>query len=197
MPTQIDEVAKVYARSLFELARELGGEKGIAAMGEELRGVCEAAKADRRTQEFFQSPIVDPKRRADSLKRILAGRASDTLVNFVLVLNAKGRLGELFDVAEAYDAMEQEAFGRIEVDVFTVDGKLDGAAEASVRDRLKAALGKDPVLHVYKDAGMIGGLKIRIGDQLIDGSIDAQLRRVRSTLLSRGLGGRDASQFLQ
>ena len=44
---------------------------------------------------------------------------------------------------------------------------------------------------------MIGGLKIRIGDQLIDGSIDAQLRRVRSTLLARGLGGRDASTFLQ
>ena len=101
MPTQIDEVAKVYARSLFELARELGGNAGIASMGEELRGVCEAAKADARTQEFFHSPIVDPKRRADSLKRILAGRASDTLVNFILVLNAKGRLGQLFDVAEA------------------------------------------------------------------------------------------------
>jgi hypothetical protein len=43
---------------------------------------------------------------------------------------------------------------------------------------------------------MIGGLKIRIGDQLIDGSVAAQLRRMRSALLDRGLGGRDAGTFL-
>jgi hypothetical protein len=43
---------------------------------------------------------------------------------------------------------------------------------------------------------MIGGLKLRIGDQLIDGSVAAQLRRMRSTLLDKGLAGRDAGAFL-
>ncbi len=197
MPTQIDEVAKVYAKSLFELARELGaGDAGIAAMGQELREVCELVRADRRTLEFFHSPIIDPKRRAVALRKIFTGRASDTLLNFMLVLNAKGRLDELMHIEEAYDALEQAAFGRVEVDVYTVSGQLDAVAEESIRAQLKTALGKDPVLHTYADPAMIGGLKLRIGDQLIDGSIDAQLRRVRSTLLARGLGGRDASAFL-
>ncbi|MFO0963834.1 MAG: ATP synthase F1 subunit delta [Phycisphaerales bacterium] len=198
MPTQIDEVAKVYAKSLFELARELGaGEAGIAAMGAELREVCEIVRRDKRALEFFRSPIIDPKRRAASLRAIFAGRVTETLLNFILVLNDKGRLHELLNIEEAYEAMEQAAFGRVEVDVYTVDGRLDSSAEGSIRAQLKSALGKDPVLHVYADRSMIGGLKVRIGDQLIDGSIDAQLRRMRSSILSRGLGGRDATNFLQ
>ena len=61
---------------------------------------------------------------------------------------------------------------------------------------LKKSIGKDPVMHFYADPSMIGGLKLRIGDRLIDGSVAAQLRRMRSTLLDRGLGGRDAGTFL-
>ena len=196
MPTQVDEVAKVYARSLFELARELGGDAGVASMGAELREVCELARGDRRLQEFFRSPIVDPARRADSLRRMFGGKVTDTLLNFMLVLNRKGRLAELLAIEGAYDALEQEAFGRVEVDVFTQGGTVDEATKATLAADLKKSLGKEPVLHFYADPAMIGGLKIRIGDQLIDGSVAAQLRRMRSALLDRGLGGRDPGTFL-
>ena len=196
MPTQIDQVASVYARSLFELARELGGDAGVASMGAELRDVCGVVRADKRALELFRSPIVDPGQRAASLKRIFGGRVTDTLLNFMLVLNRKGRLAELLSIEEAYDAMEQGAFGRIEVDVFTAGGSVDDATKATLAADLKKSLGKEPVMHFYADPAMIGGLKLRIGDQLIDGSVAAQLRRMRSTLLDRGLGGRDAGTFL-
>ena len=114
----------------------------------------------------------------------------------MLVLNRKGRLAELLSIEEAYDAMEQGAFGRIEVDVFTAGGSVDDATKATLAANLKKSLGKEPVMHFYADPAMIGGLKLRIGDQLIDGSVAAQLRRMRSTLLDRGLGGRDAGTFL-
>lgn len=196
MPTQIDQVASVYARSLFELARELGGDAGVASMGTELREVCGIVRADKRTLELFRSPIVDPAKRAASLKRTFGGRVTDTLLNFMLVLNRKGRLSELLAIEGAYDALEQEAFGRVEVDVFTASGNVDDATKSALAADLKKSLGKDPVLHFYADPAMIGGLKIRIGDQLIDGSVAAQLRRMRSALLDRGLGGRDAGTFL-
>jgi len=196
MPTQIDQVATVYARSLFELARELGGDAGVASMGTELREVCGIVRADRSAMELFRSPIVDPGQRAASLKRIFGGRVTDTLLNFMLVLNRKGRLAELLSIEDAYDALEQQAFGRIEVDVFTAGGSVDEATKAALAADLKKSLGKDPVLHFYADPAMIGGLKLRIGDQLIDGSVAAQLRRMRSALLDRGLGGRDAGTFL-
>ena len=196
MPTQIDEVAKVYARSLFELARELGGDAGVASMGAELREVAELTRADRRLAELFRSPIVDPARRAESLRRMFAGKVTDTLLNFLLVLNRKGRLSGLSAIEDAYDAMEQDAFGRVEVDVFTATGALDEATRGSLAGDLRRSLGREPVMHFHADPDMIGGLKLRIGDRLIDGSIAAQLRRIRSTLLDRGLGGRDAASFL-
>jgi F-type H+-transporting ATPase subunit delta len=112
------------------------------------------------------------------------------------VLNRKGRLAELPGIHDAYDALEQEAFGRIEVDVFTASGSVDEATKASIAADLRKSMGKEPVLHFYADPAMIGGLKLRIGDRLIDGSVAAQLRRMRSTLLDRGLGGRDAGSFL-
>jgi F-type H+-transporting ATPase subunit delta len=196
MPTQIDQVASVYARSLFELARELGGDAGVASMGAELREVCGIVRADKRALELFRSPIVDPAKRAASLKRTFGGRVTETLLNFMLVLNRKGRLAELLAIEGAYDALEQEAFGRVEVDVFTQGGTVDEATKATLAADLKKSLGKEPVLHFYADPAMIGGLKIRIGDQLIDGSVAAQLRRMRSALLDRGLGGRDPGTFL-
>jgi F-type H+-transporting ATPase subunit delta len=73
---------------------------------------------------------------------------------------------------------------------------VDAATQATLAADLKKSLGKDPVMHYYADPAMIGGLKLRIGDQLIDGSVAAQLRRMRSTLLDRGLAGRDAGTFL-
>ena len=91
---------------------------------------------------------------------------------------------------------EQEAFGRVEVDVFTASGSVDDATKSALAADLKKSLGKEPVLHFYADAAMIGGLKLRIGDRLIDGSVAAQLRRMRSALLDGGLAGRDAGTFL-
>jgi F-type H+-transporting ATPase subunit delta len=73
---------------------------------------------------------------------------------------------------------------------------VDEATKSTLAADLRKSLGKDPVMHFYADPAMIGGLKIRIGDQLIDGSVAAQLRRMRSALLDRGLGGRDAGTFL-
>jgi F0F1-type ATP synthase delta subunit len=77
--------------------------------------------------------------------------------------------------------MEQDAFGRIEVDVFTASGSIDAATQATLVGDLTRSLGKQPVLHFYADPAMIGGL---------------QLRRMRSTLIDKGLAGRDAGAFL-
>jgi F-type H+-transporting ATPase subunit delta len=197
MPAQLDQVATVYARSLFELATAQGGSDMAAAIGEELGEVCEIARSDAKVREFIASPIVDPKRRGESLRRAFEGRVSTVLLNFLLVINRKGRLAELFAIEQAYEGIVAEAFGRVEVDVFTTSGRVDAATATVLQEQLRKALGKEPVIHHYADPRMIGGVKLRIGDQLVDGSVAAQLRRMRQALVERGLGGRDASTFLQ
>jgi F-type H+-transporting ATPase subunit delta len=182
---QPDAVARLYATSLFEVAEGKGGQAKIEAIGAELGEIVEIARGDARFAEFLSSRILASKDRAASINAILGGKADPMVVNLLLVLNDKGRLGHLAVIALAYDEIVQEKFGRVEVDVFTVT-PVDDDQMAALKSRLQARLGKEPVMHGYQDATMVGGLKLRVGDQLFDASIETRLRRMRERLGSSG-----------
>jgi len=185
MAIHTDAISQIYARSLYELADKAGGLEKIFEIGSELEQICELARADRSFAEFLASPIIEKQRRADALGRILRDRITDLTLRFILVVNEKGRLGHLETINGAYDQLVQAAHGRVEVDVFTAT-TLDETQLATITTRIKAALGRDPVLHTYQDESMIGGVKLRIGDELIDGSVATQIRRLKHRLATTG-----------
>ena len=195
MATQIDALASVYARSLYELAEAAGGADKIMEVNDEVEQIIDLTRSDARFNEFLASPIIDPAKRADALRRMFDGQVTDLILRFLLVLNNKGRLGHIAKIAAAYDQMVQERFGRVEVDVFTA-APLDDAQRTAIHYRVKEALGKEPVLHAYTDATMLGGVKLRIGDQLIDGSVAGQLRRMQESLM-HSAGDKLAARFNQ
>ena len=180
-----DALSLIYARSLYDLANEAGGRDKIIEISEELEQICELARSDRMLREFFASPIIDPSRRGESLRRIFNDRITDLTLRFLLVLNQKGRLAHLEAINSTFDRLVQEAFGQVEVDVFT-PGPLDDAQVDAVKSRIKKAISKDPVLHRYTEPAMLGGLKLRIGDQLIDGSVATKLKRLKHNLTISG-----------
>jgi F-type H+-transporting ATPase subunit delta len=180
-----DALANVYARSLFDLAMEAGGQGKIEEVNDELEQIVELARERREFARFLASPIVDRDARAESIRRIFDGRITDLTLRFLLILNDKGRLDRLEAAASAFDVLVQEAFGRVEVDVYTAS-VIGEDARSFIRDRIRTALGREPVLHTYADPDMIGGIKLRIGDRLIDGSVETRLRRLRSNLLESG-----------
>jgi len=181
----IDAVARVYARSLFELAREAGGPEKVSEVAEELESICELSRSDRGFREFMASPIIEPKRRAEALRRIFGNRVTDLTLRFLLVLNGNRRLGHLESINAAFDRLVQESLGRVEVDIFTA-APLGEDQMRFVRDRIREAIGRDPVLHGYTDTTMIGGLRLRIGDRMIDGSVSSRLRRMKNQILAKG-----------
>jgi F-type H+-transporting ATPase subunit delta len=185
LDSQSDALARIYAGALFDLAQEAGGQEEIESVGAQLQDVIELASADAKFSEFLTSQILGVKERGASLQRIFKGRVSDVFLNFLLVLNEKGRLGRLSTIATAYDETLQERFGRVEVDVFTASAISDAQAE-SISSRLHAILDREPVLHRYVDEAMLGGLRLRIGDQLVDASVATQLRRIGEQLASSG-----------
>ena len=142
--TTIDAVARVYATSLLELAEAAGGDEKIAETGEQLAAVVEIVHSDPRFAEFLRSPIVKRSSRGDSIRRMLDGQVSDLLLRFLLVLNDKGRLGRLADVSAAFEEILNERFGKVEVDVFTVDGRLDDAQVSLLAEKIRSKLGKEP-----------------------------------------------------
>jgi F-type H+-transporting ATPase subunit delta len=185
MATQTDALAQIYAHSLYELADEAGGAEKIFEVAAELEQVCELARGDKSFAEFLASPIIDCKRRGAALGAIFRDQITDLTLRFLLVVNDKGRLAHLESMNTALDRIVQEAHGRIEVDVYTAEPVADATLE-TIRGRVQTALGREPVLHPYTDRSMIGGLKLRIGDQLVDGSVATRLRRVRHDMLSKG-----------
>lgn len=182
---QPDALANMYARSLFELARSKGERPLIEETQAELEEILELARQDRRFGEFLASRSLGNKERTASLLAIFKGRVGDLTLRFLMVLQSKGRLSHLPAIVAAYDAMTQQAFGRVEVDVFTA-APLSPDELGGVRERLARVLNKEVVVHPYTDGAMIGGVKFRIGDQLIDASIATKLRKLRDQLANEG-----------
>lgn len=194
-----NKIAKVYASALLDLAVADGGNAAAKDLGEELSALCEIASADKKFVLFLSSPAVTRARRSATIERVLKGRVSETLYRFVVVLNRKGRLGQLLAIGSAYDTLLQALFGMTEVDVFTVDGKSMGeTTETLMREKLRTAIGREAIFHYYADPTMIGGIKLQIADQLVDGSIATRLRRLQQTMIESGGATvrRDSTRFI-
>lgn len=184
--TQPDALARVYANSLFDLASQGGGGPSAceSVLGE-LEDILELTRQDAKFSEFFASMILPGKDRDRSLKAIFNGRVSDLTLRFLLVLNTKDRLNHLPAIVAAFEDRVLHAFGRVEVDVYTAT-PMDQSELARVKAELQRMLGREPVLHTYVQPSMIGGIKLQIGDQLIDGSVENKLRNMRDAIRESG-----------
>lgn len=180
-----DAIATVYARSLFELAVAEGGNDQAESVLGELDDILEIARGDASFSEFLATRVIPAESRDASLVKILEGNASDLTIRFLRLLNRKGRLGHLPPIVGALETLVQDAFGRVEVDLFTAEA-LDDDAKTRFRDTLASKLGKSIILHTYTEPSMLGGVKLRIGDSLVDDSLVGQLSRMRDRLNTDG-----------
>lgn len=181
-----DAVDRVYAQSLFELVETNSGRDGIESMSGELDELVELTRQMPELGGLFDSRIIPTAKKQKALRSIFGeGRVSDMLLRFLLVLNRKERLNRFEAICTSFEEMAQERFGRVEVDVWTRYPLASGQLE-TIRTRLEAALKREPVMHAYIDEDMIGGVRMQVGDQLIDASIATQLRKMRKRLIDDG-----------
>ena len=185
MPAQTDTLSRIYAQSLFDLCNEAGGRDKIMEVADELEQVCELVRADQGFREYLDSPVIESSRRGLGVRTIFENRVTDLLLRFLLVLNTNDRLGKIESIQSSFDDLVQDAWGRIEVDVWT-SSPLDDASRERRSTRLHQILNKEPVLHCWTDENLIGGVRIRIGDQLIDGSVAARLKQFEKSLQAKG-----------
>lgn len=181
-----DALANIYARSLFEMAESQGGRELLERVAGEIEDILELTRIDPQFNEFLASRILAASDRAESLRKVFGGRVSDLTLHFLLLLNDKNRLGHLVPIAGAMDQMVQEKFGRVEVDLYT-PAPISPEQLREIRDRLQETLKREPIIHPYTDASMIGGIRLQIGDTLIDGSLASRLRRLKEQMMTQGL----------
>ncbi len=185
LDTSPDQTDKIYARSLFELAEAKGGRERLEELSGEFDEIAELVRANPRFHEFVASRIIPAEKKDASLRRIFQGQISEQILSTMLVLNRKGRLGQLLRVAAAFQEMVEARFGRIEVDVYTRFPLPPDQAD-HLRNVLRERMGREPVLYSYTDKSMIGGFKIRVGDKLLDASFATKLRKMRDQIREDG-----------
>ncbi len=193
-----EAVDKVYARSLFELAESEGGRNRLESLSAELDELVELTRAEPQLSEFFSSRILATEDRRDSINAMFNGTLSDLLLRFLQILNRKERLNRLLSIVAAYEEMVQEKFGRIEVSVYTREA-ISADQIAQIKARLEVATGREPVIYPYTVPGMIGGVKMQIGDRLFDDSIQTSLRNMSELIKEDGAAAirtKPSSQFL-
>lgn len=169
-----------YARSMLELGNEA---KRADKMGKEFVALREVLEETPVFADYLADPGIGAAERTAMLEKVFRGRVSPLMMNFLLVLNDKGRLRLLGQIAEAYGALLDAQNGKVEVDV-TVARKLSREQLGQVKERVSQALGKDAVVHQHVDEDIIGGLVLRVEDRLIDASVRYQLEAMRQRLLS-------------
>jgi F-type H+-transporting ATPase subunit delta len=182
-------LARRYARALLEVARE---RKEIAAVGAEIRAVAQVygdLGARKAGEPDLRSLVTDPSRpvaaRRELLVKVFGGRVSDLVLRFLILLLEKKRFGVVAEIADAYDHLADEAQGvaRARVTTFRSLGDLQ---RVQLIDRLRRLTDRPTVvLEETVDPEILGGLFVRIGDQVIDGSIRGRLRRLRERLVIR------------
>lgn len=172
----IAPVAYRYARSLMELAQDKGV---LAGVQEDMRLVADACLANRDLALLLKSPVVKADSKENILHKVFAGKIGQITAAFMDILVRKGRERLLPDVAHAFSALYKTYKGIVTAEV-TSAAPLSDSARAKVRAMAtKQHPGKTIELVEKVDAALIGGISIRIGDELYDGTVSRRLNDLR------------------
>lgn len=175
-------VGQVYAKALLQAAMS---SNKVDVVVEELESFVDDVLSKNAAIDFFLS---NPKQSVESkmglLDRVFAGKMDSTLLNFLKVLCRRQRIQFVRGVARAAAELRDEIAGRVKV-LVTTSAPLDSSIESALATKLKQTLNKEVRLVKKVDPTIIGGLVVRVGDTVFDGSVDGQLRVLRRELTAK------------
>ncbi|HEY7891524.1 MAG TPA: ATP synthase F1 subunit delta [Solirubrobacteraceae bacterium] len=170
----MEELAQVYARSLFEVAREQGK---LDLLREQLAQFAEALEDNRQLSVFFFSPYFSTSEKQDGLGRMLDG-ADEHLLRFLNLLIENHRMPVIFRIRREYDRLwEQE--NRLLPVVLTSAVELDEQTTSSLASRIGERTGRTVKLTTHVEPDIIGGIVVQVGNSILDASIRNRLEQLR------------------
>ena len=170
----MEEIAAVYARSLFEVAKEQGKLDEVRA---QLGEFADAMQADRELQVFFFSPYFSTQEKQDGLDRAVTG-ADPIIVNFLKLLIENHRMPVIFRVRRGYDELWEQENRLLPVQV-TSAVELDAATVKQIGDRIAEQTDRKIDLTAQVEPDILGGIVVRVGNSILDASIRNRLEQLR------------------
>ena len=170
-------IARPYAEAAFKIADA----KGALAEWSAVLGNLAAVAADARVRAAVSDPNLSSAKVAGLFISILAGKLSGEAENFVRVLAENGRLDVLSEIRGQYEALRNAREGVVEAEIHTAF-EMDQAQLSDLVTRLEKKTGRKVRAKVSVDKSLIGGVKVVLGDKVIDGSARAQLGALENAL---------------
>jgi F-type H+-transporting ATPase subunit delta len=170
----VEELARVYAESLFEVAREKGK---LEAIHEQLGEFADAVTDSRDLQVFLFSPYFSSTEKRDGIARAVSGGEPE-LVNFLELLAEKHRMPVIFRIRSRFDELWAKENRQLEVRLTTAV-ELDPQVVERVGAEIERQTDRRIELEAEVDQEMIGGLVLRVGNMVVDASLRGRLEKLR------------------
>ena len=172
-------IARNYAEALFTLAQKAGDLRGWGGM---MSDVANAVSNDRTLRVFLETPRVDAAQKNQVLARAFQDRMPRLLVRYLQALVTHRRQMLIPEITREYLDLVDEAEGRMHANV-TVAREPDAETRTIVTRELSRSFGKEVVPHFAVDPRILGGLVVRVGDTVLDGSLHRRLARLRHLMV--------------
>ena len=170
----MEEIARVYAEALFEVAKQKGK---LDVIREQLGQVADALDRDRELAVFFFSPYFSSAEKRDGIERAISG-AEPELVNFLELLVEKHRMPVIFRIRRRFDELWAEENKRLEV-TLTSAVELDPEVVERVGAEIERQTDRTVELRSRVDENVLGGLVLQVGNMVLDASIRNRLEKLR------------------
>jgi F-type H+-transporting ATPase subunit delta len=170
----MEEIAQVYARSLFEVAEE---HDRVDVVREQLGQFTDALAGSRELELFFFSPYFSTEEKKQGLDKAVEG-ADDIIRNFLAVLIENHRMPALMRIRREFDRLWREANKMLPVQI-TSAVPLDESVHARIGEEIGRQTGRKVELSANVDPDVLGGIVLRVGNSILDASIRTRLERLR------------------
>ena len=172
------QLASKYATAIFEIARD---EENLDGYAEDLAKVRDDVFAIPEAVKFFQNPLVPAQAKKDLLTRAVGKEVSVTVMNFLMLLVDKKRIGVFNEIHDIFTSLKNREQGILIADV-TSAFPLSKKQQDALIKKLTSLTGRKIQIRPHKDTSILGGLILKIGDKLIDGSAVGRLRALQATM---------------
>jgi F-type H+-transporting ATPase subunit delta len=170
----MEEIAAVYARSLFEVAKE---QDKLDLVRDQLGTFVDALNEARELQVFFFSPYFSTQEKENGLKRAVTD-ADPVIVNFLELLIEKHRMPVIFRVRANYEALWEEENKLLPVEI-TSAVELDESIVKQLGDRISEQTGRKVDLSARVEPDILGGIVVQVGNSVLDASVRNRLEQLR------------------
>lgn len=175
-------IARNYAETLLALAQRNGGAAAVNEFGAAIDEVSKLLRQEPLVRDFLETPRVDLEGKKKALEASFRGRVPELFLRFLLVLMENRRQGIIGEIAEQYHALVDEVHGRARAKV-TLAKEADESLRKEIVTSLERRLAKTVVPTFEVDPSLIGGVIIRVGDEILDGSLSRRIAGMRRRLL--------------